>query len=145
MNARLLMGITLVLIGVFWNGSAPEAPDNKLQIVIEEPEKVLTDRWSEISRSITDSSDRTKLCIFNKTFAERVVEYKADAQQVNDVYVLAGKEVFGDSIKGKYDTLGTTTKEAMVLVLGEKNHNVTESEKRQLSKVFMAFAWSLNN
>jgi hypothetical protein len=145
MNVRLLIGIALVLIGVFWGGSSPEVPDNKPQIVIEEPEKVLIDQWSEMSRSITDSSDRIQLCIFNKTFADRVVKYKANAQQVNDVYVLAAKEVFGDSLKGKYEMLSVDIEKAMILILGEENHNVTEPEKRQLSKMFMAFAWNLNN
>jgi hypothetical protein len=144
MNARLLIGIVLVLVGVFW-GNTPDAPDDKPQIIIEKPDKVLTDKWSETSRSITDPSDRIQLCVFNKTFADRVVKYEADSQQVNDVYVLAAKEVFGDSIKGKYDMLGPAIKKAMVLILGEENHNVIESEKQELSKVFMAFAWNLNN
>jgi len=64
---------------------------------------------------------------------------------VNDVYVLAAKKVFGDSIKGKYDMLGPATKKAMILILGEENHSVIESEKQELSKLFMAFAWNLNN
>ena len=145
MNIRLLIGIALVLVGVFW-GNTPEAPpDDKSRIVIEEPEKVLIDQWSELSKSIIDPSDRIQLCVFNKTFADRVVNYKADAQQVNDVYVLAAREVFGDSIKGKYEMLGPDIQKAMTLALGEENHNVTESDKQKLSKMFMAFAWNLNN
>ena len=144
MNARLLIGIVLVLVGVLW-GNTPDAPDDKPQIIIEKPDKVLADKWSETSRSITDPSDRIQLCVFNKTFADRVVKYEANSQQVNDVYVLAAKEVFGDSLKGKYEMLSADTKKAMISILGEENHNVVESEKRELSKVFMAFAWNLNN
>ena len=145
MNTRLfLIGIVLVIVGVFW-GNTPDAPDNKPHIVIDKPDKVLTEQWSETSRSITDLSDRIQLCIFNKTFADRVVNYEADAQQVNDVYVFAAKEVFGDSIKGKYDMLSPATQKAMIQILGEENHNVTESDKQKLSKSFMAFAWNLNN
>ena len=144
MNARLLIGIVLVLVGVFWD-NAPDAPDNRLQIVTEKPEKVLIDQWSETAKSITDPIDRIKLCIFNKIFADRVVKYEADAQQVNDIYTLAAKEVFGDSLKGKYDMLGPATKKAMILILGEENHSIIESEKQELSKLFMAFAWNLNN
>jgi len=144
MNIRLLIGIILVLVGVFW-GNILYAPDDRPQIVTEKPEKVLIDRWSETSRSITDPSDRIKLCVFNKTFADRVVKYEADAQQVNDIYTLAAKEVFGDSLKGKYEMLSADTQKAMISILGEENHNVVESEKRELSKVFMAFAWNLNN
>ena len=144
MNVRLLIGIILVLVGVFWDNT-PDAPDNRPQIVTEKPEKVLIDQWSETAKSITDPIDRIKLCIFNKIFADRVVKYEADAQQVNDIYTLAAKEVFGDSLKGKYDMLGPATKKAMILILGEENHNVIESEKQELSKLFMAFAWNLNN
>ena len=144
MNIRLLIGIALVLVGVLW-GNTPDAPDEISQIIIEEPEKALIDQWSEVSKSITDPSDRTQLCIFNKTFADRVIKYEADTQQVNDIYTLAAKEVFGDSLKGKYKMLSPEVKKTMISILGEENHNVIESEKKKLRKVFMAFAWNLNN
>ena len=141
---RLLIGIALVLVGVLW-GNTPEVPDDRPQIIIEKPEKALIDQWSGVSKSITDPSDRTQLCIFNKTFADRVIKYEADTQQVNDIYTLAAKEVFGDSLKGKYKMLSPEVKKTMVSILGEENHNVIESEKKKLRKVFMAFAWNLNN
>ena len=67
------------------------------------------------------------------------------AQEVNDIYVFAAKEAFKDSLKGKYENLSKATKDAMVSILGEENHNVIETEKIDLSKTFMGFAWSLNN
>ena len=147
MNARLLIGIALMLVGLFWGeikNSIPDFPDNKPVILIEKPEASLIEGWSDTANSITDPKDRLYLCLFNKVFAERVLNYDADSQQINDVYVLAAKELFGSSIKGKYDRLAPATKRSMTGVLGEENHSVIESEKQKLNKVFLAFSWCLN-
>lgn len=148
MNFKLLIGIGLILVGVFWGNIKdiiPEIPDDKPIVIIERPEDSLIKRWSNVCESIEDPKDRESLCVFNKVFADRVVKYEADAQQINDVYVLAAKEVFGDSIRGKYDKLSSATQGSMVSILGEENHSVLESEKQELSKSFMAFAWCLDN
>ena len=73
------------------------------------------------------------------------MDYEAKAQQVNDIYVFAAKDLFGETLKGKYQELGPAVREAMVSVLGEENHDIVEPEKFDLSKKFMAFAWCLNN
>ena len=134
----------MVLIGVFWN-SINIMPDVKSPIDINKPTESLVNQWLETSDSITDSKDRLRLCVFNKAFAERVVGYDAEAQQVNDVYVLAAKEVFGDTLQGKYDKLAPAIQSAMGDILGEENHDIIEPEKGDLNKTFMAFAWCLNN
>ena len=147
MNARLLIGIALMVVGLFWGeikNSIPDFPNNKPAILIERPEASLIERWSDTANSITDPKDRLYLCLFNKVFAERVLKYDADSQQINDVYVLAAKELFGSSIKGKYGKLAPSTKRSMIGVLGEENHSVVESEKQKLNKVFLAFSWCLN-
>ena len=141
---RLLIGLALVLIGVFWD-SIDITPNVKPAIVIDKPEESLVNQWLETSDSITDSKDRIRLCIFNKTFAERVMRYDAEAQQVNDVYVLAAKEVFGDTLKGKYANLAPAIQSAMIAILGEENHDIIEPERGDLNKTFMALAWCLNN
>ena len=148
MNVRLLIGIAMVLTGVFWNNIKnviPEILDNNPVMVVEKPEDSLIDKWSEVSKSITDPKDKIYLCVFNKTFADRVIGYEATAQQVNDVYVLAAKRVFGDSLKGKYEKLAPATREAMISIIGEEDHSVIEPEKIDLNKIFLAFAWCLNN
>ena len=147
MNTRLLIGIALMVVGLFWSeikNSIPDFPDNKPTILIEKPEASLIEVWSDTANSITDPKDRLYLCMFNKVFAERVLRYDTDSQQINDVYVLAAKELFGSSIKGKYDKLAPSTKRSMTGVLGEENHSVVESEKQKLNKVFLAFAWCLS-
>ena len=141
---RVLAGVALVLIGVFWS-SISTILNNESQIVITKPTDVLIAQWAETSDSITDSKDRVRLCVFNKTFAERVIFYDAEAQQVNDVYVFAAKDVFGTTLKGKYSKLQPAIQGAMLSVLGEENHDIIEPEKGDLNKIFMAFAWCLNN
>ena len=145
---RLLAGFCLILVGFFWNdlGSIiPTIPDEDKKIIIEKPDIPNTENWDSISESITDPMDKLKLCIFNKTFAERVINYDATAQQINDVYVEAAKNLFGETLKGKYEKLGPATQSAMVSVLGEENHEATQEEKSTLNKKFMSFAWYLNN
>ena len=143
----LLLAILLILCGVFWESIKDIVPTipNTPQVVIEKPEESIINQWFEVSKSIDDENDRLFLCLFNKEFAERVLNYDVSAQDVNDVYVFAAKEVFGDSLKGKYEELSKATKDAMVSILGEENHEVIETEKIDLSKTFMGFAWSLNN
>jgi hypothetical protein len=143
----LVLAILLILCGVFWESIKDIVPTipNTPQVVIEKPEESIINQWFEVSKSIDDENDRLFLCLFNKEFAERVLNYDVSVQDVNDVYVFAAKEVFGDSLKGKYEELSKATKDAMVSILGEENHEVIETEKIDLSKTFMGFAWSLNN
>ena len=143
----LVLAILLILCGVFWESIKDIVPTipNTPQVVIEKPEESIINQWFEVSKSIDDENDRLFLCLFNKEFAERVLNYDVSAQDVNDVYVFAAKEVFGDSLKGKYEELSKATKDAMVSILGEETHDVIETEKIYLSKTFMGFAWSLNN
>ncbi len=151
MNIRVLIGVILILVGVFWgnlNKVTPVPPDNTPNVsvlTIDKPSEVLINQLSDTAKSITNPEDKIRLCVFNKVFADRLINYEADAQQINDVYVLAAKEVFQDSIKGKYEKLAPATKGLMVSVLGEENHKIVESEKEKLHKAFMAFAWCLNN
>ena len=143
----LVLAVLLILCGVFWESIKDIVPTipNTPQVVIEKPEESIINQWFEVSKSIDDENDRLFLCLFKKAFAEWVLNYYVSAQDVNDVYVFAAKEVFGDSLKGKYEELSKATKDAMVSILGEENHEVIETEKIDLSKTFMGFAWSLNN
>tara|TARA_B100000287_G_C20565376_1_gene754270 strand:- start:568 stop:1026 length:459 start_codon:yes stop_codon:yes gene_type:complete len=145
---RLLAGACLILIALFWNNLGdiiPTIPDEDEKIVIEKPDSDMIEEWNDVSDSITNSSDVLRLCIFNKVFADRVKNYEASAQQINDVYVEAAKNCFGETLKGKYNLLGPATEGAMASVLGQEDHKTTDFERSTLSKKFMAFAWNLNN
>ena len=146
---RLLLGVCLIACAIFWNDLGkiiPTIPDNNVPTIdIKKPNSVSIEEWQAVAESITDPEDKVRLCVFNKVFAERILGYDATAQQVNDIYVLAASYIFGDTLRGKYDDLGIAIRDAMISVLGEENHEIIETEKLELSKRFMAFAWCLNN
>ena len=145
---RLLIGFCMISVAFFWNDLGniiPTIPDEDNKIIIEEPDMAMVEEWDDVSNSITDPTDVLGLCVFNKVFAERVKDYDASAQQINDIYVEAAKNRFGETLKGKYELLGPATEGAMVSVLGEEDHKTTDFERLTLNKKFMAFAWNLNN
>ena len=85
------------------------------------------------------------LCIFNKLFGDRVVNYKTSQQELNDLYVLSAKNFFGDSIKNKYEELDKFLVDAIMEITGDDIHQLTEEEKESLQKTFYTIAWKLNN
>ena len=70
-------------------------------------------------------------------------KYNIDTQKINDIYVLAAKYFFEDSIKDKYDTLPEELKTLFKTVVGEDNHTITAEEKVALQNVFGGLAWRL--
>ena len=150
MRTRTIIGLAVILVGLFWvqiqEGIPDIVPDNVTPVVIDvdEPTQEIKDKVSSIADLITDEKDRINLCIFNKIFAERVKNYDADAQQINDVYTEAAKMFFGETLKGKYAGYGDGIKKLMSDILGNENHVLTQDEKNQLSAVFYGLAWHLN-
>ena len=145
---NVVFGLLIILIGIFWNDIRERIPDvvpPTPPIDIVDPDEDAIERVSPIAASITDSKDRINLCIFNKIFANRLLRYPTDAQQINDVYVLAAKDVFGSSLKGKYSSLGQSLTDLMRSVTSDDNHTLSTEEKEELSRYFMALAWCLEN
>jgi len=147
-RTRVIVGLFLVLIGFFWNNIINAIPkiDNKpVQVVkIDKPEQQILDKTEPIAKLVTDKNDKLNLCLFNDVFSKRLVSYKTDAQKMNDVYVEAGKNFFGDSIKGKYEGFSKSLDDLFISVLGVENHEVTENEKSTLSKTFSGLAYCLS-
>ena len=102
---RLLLGACLILAAVFWSDLEKiitTIPDgNRPNININKPDSLDVLNWEDVAGAIDSPEDRVRLCVFNKIFAERVLDYDADAQQINDIYVLAAKNTFGNTLKGK--------------------------------------------
>ena len=96
-----------------------------------------------ICDSITDPSDRAKLAIFNYEFANRVASYNANSQQVNDVYTLAGKTFFKNTLVDKYDGLAEKITGILKHVMGDENHELSQDEKNKLKEYFLGIAWVL--
>ena len=150
-NTRLLLGIVCIVMGLFWpniKDLVPEVrpePDPIPKIVIDKPNDSVLSKVSPVADLVTDDEDRINLAVFNNVFSERVDNYDADAQQVNDVYVEAAKNIFGDTLKGKYIGYGENINKLLESSLGTENHTVTANEKDNLSQNFKGLAYSLAN
>jgi len=146
---RTALGLLVVLVGLFlpqiqeW---IPDLiPDNpKPTITIEEPTQEIKDKTLKVAEKVTDTKDRLELCVFNKVFSERILQYDTDVQQVNDIYTESGKILFKDSLKGKYDGYGSGVISLISEITGVENHELTQSEKQQISQVFSGLAWNLS-
>lgn len=148
-TTRTLLGLLMVFIGLFLPQIQERIPDlipdkSVPSVVIREPTQEIKDKTLKVAQVVTDSKDRLDLCIFNKTFSERVLGYDADVQQLNDIYTESGKILFKDSLKGKYDGYGDGVISLISEIAGSENHQLTQSEKRQISDVFSGLAWNLS-
>ena len=120
----------------------PEPPPAKI-LNIDKPHEDVINRVEVFSELVTDPSDKAKLAIFNYEFAERVLDYNTTSQQVNDVYTLAGKMFFKDTLVDKYDGLAEEIVKLLKEIMGDDNHSLKEFEKAELNEYFMAVAWVL--
>jgi len=148
---KILISLLLMVYGVFGSelGSiipnivpSPEPPVAKI-LNISKPTEEIMDRVKVFSDLISDPDDRAKLAIFNYEFAERVVSYNTNSQQINDVYSLAGKNFFKSTMVDKYEGLSEEIVSLMQECVGEKNKSVTEDQKQKLHDYFMGVAWVL--
>lgn len=147
-----ILAILLLLYAVFGEGlfdklDKPEPkpePNPAAKILnIDKPSQDVIKVVQVFSNIVKDPNDRAKLAIFNHEFATRVIQYNTSVQQVNDVYVLAGKIFFKKSLVDKYDGLAENIKDLLASILTEENHVVTTEEKQKLNEYFMAVAWVL--
>ena len=143
-NIPCVIAIVCILVGLCWPVSTNTNIDNDTLLVnIAKPTTSILELVNPISNTVTDDTDRVKLAIFNQEFATRVKTYEVDAQQVNDVYVLAGSLFFENSLRGKYKNLDTMMIELIQKSTSDDNHKLTTAEKEELSSSFMGLSWSL--
>lgn len=150
MNGRII-AVVLLLYSVFGNGLLdgldfplvnPIIPEVSI-IDVQKPSQDVLEKVQIFKDLITEEEDRQRIAIFNYEFSKRVVGYETSSQQINDVYSLAGKLFFSNSIVGKYDGLAENIVRLMEDVLTDENHTVSEEEKSLLSKYFAGVAWVL--
>lgn len=149
MNKKVL-AIILLIYSVFGGGlldlldrpTPNPTPPAKI-LNIDTPSKEVQESVQAFSDLITDPSDRAKIAIFNYEFANRVLNYSAEVQQVNDVYSLAGKTFFKGSVVDKYENLAEEIVSLMEKSMGEENHILTQEEKQSVHDNFMGVAWVL--
>ena len=140
----------LLAYGVFGGGlldlldkPTPPEPEPAKILNIDTPSTPVLNRVKIFSKLITDPTDRAKLAIFNYEFASRVSSYNASSQQVNDVYTLAGKTFFNNTLVDKYDGLAEQITDILSDIMGDENHELTKDEKNKLKEYFLGIAWIL--
>jgi hypothetical protein len=121
----------------------PTPPEPVVILNIDKPSQEIMDSVKVLSAFVTDPSDRAKIAIFNYEFATKVKGYETNLQQVNDVYTLAGKIFFKEELVGKYKGLGDAIIKLISKLVSDNNHDLTQTEKDQISEHFMGLSWSL--
>lgn len=147
-----ILAILLLVYSVFGGGlfdllDKPEPkPEPVVEILnIDRPSDEVINRVKEFSDLITDPNDRAKIAIFNHEFATRVMDYSTTSQQINDVYALAGKLFFKQTLVDKYDGLAEKIVDLLEEILSDENHAVSMGEKKKLNEYFMGVAWVLTH
>jgi hypothetical protein len=147
LNLKTIIGLALICIGLLLppHIKINNVDNNNIAILnIDKPTETILSIVAPISSVVTDPTDRAKLAIFNQDFANRVKNYDADTQQINDLYSIAASEFFGSSLDNKYKNLDVLLVELIkTCCSGEDNHKLTQEEKDKLSSHFMGLAWSL--
>lgn len=147
---KRFLALVLVVYGVFGTGwldlldrPLPDPKPPAKILTIQTPSEIVQKRVEIFANLISDPTDKAKIAIFNYDFAQRVVNYETTAQQVNDVYSLAGKMFFNNTLVDRYEGLS----EEIVLLLKEcmtdENHVLTQDEKQKLNEYFTGVAWIL--
>lgn len=146
--SKYILIIVLLTYGVFGSDifklyNPQPAPEPISILNVNTPTEQIIERVKVFNKLITDPSDRAKIAIFNYEFANRVSNYSTDNQQVNDVYTLAAKIFFENSLVDKYDGLAENITSLMQEIISDDNHNLTIEEKYKLRDYFMGVAWTL--
>lgn len=145
------IAVLLIMYGIFGNSlfnpnnpkPTPPSPPVVSILNIDKPTDEVLSKVQKFSDLVTDPTDRAKFAIFNHQFAKNVLGYESQLQQVNDVYTLAGKNFFKESIRGKYKELPDMIVWLIQDTTTDENHVLTPSEKNQISENFMGVAWVL--
>jgi hypothetical protein len=141
LNLNTLVGILLIAAGLVL--SRPSIDKDLINLNIEKPSVNVLEIVKPVSKLVTDPTDKAKFAIFNQEFAKRVINYKADIQQVNDVYVLAASSFFKDSLHDKYKDLDVKLVNLFKNITTEDNHKLSQEELTKISEYFMGLSWSL--
>ena len=145
-----IIALLLITFGVFGTSFLDlldkPLPKPEPQVSILEIDKPSEDTLALVKKYgdlIKDPNDRARIAIYNYEFATRVRAYDTSLQQLNDVYVLAGKTFFKDSLVGKYEGLADMLIQQIQNITTDEDHKLTQGEKDEISKQFMAIAWVL--
>jgi hypothetical protein len=146
-----IIAIALILYAIFGSGLVDllknikpiPQPQPASILNIDKPTNDVILRVERFSNLITDPTDRAKIAIFNYDFANRIKTWNTNNQQVNDVYTLAGKIFFQESLVNKYSGLSTEITDLLKELLTDDNHVLSEEEKNKVNQYFSGIAWVL--
>lgn len=141
LNLNTIVGILLIAAGLVLY--RPAIDKDLINLNIDEPSASVLEIVKPVSQLVTDPTDKAKFAIFNQEFAKRVINYKADIQQINDVYVLAASAFFKDSLRDKYEDLDVKLVDLIKSITTEDNHKLSQEELTKISEYFMGLSWSL--
>lgn len=126
------------------NPIVPDEVDEVEAIInVDKPSEGILTLVSPVAKLVTEIEDRAKLALFNYEFANRIVSYNTDVQQVNDLYSKAGEFFFDKAMKGKYEGYATGLKSLIQSVTTDDNHILSMDEKQRLKDLFNGLAWAL--
>lgn len=146
------IAVLLILYAIFGNSlfisdnivPKPQPEPVPVSIInVDKPNESVLVKVQKFSDLITDPTDRAKLAIFNYEFANRVTKYNTDLQKLNDVYVLAAKTFFKDSLKNKYQLLPEMIVSLIQDTTTDENHILTPNELQSINENFAGVAWVL--
>lgn len=142
-----IIGVILIVIALF-PANIPNIiptpnPKPTINLDVEKPTQDIIDLVTPLNDLITDPEDRVNLAVFNYVFSKRIGSYDIDVQKLNDLYVLAGENFFGDSINGKYKDLYLKIQELFEHSLGSENHVLSADEKVSLKNTFGGLSWRM--
>ncbi len=148
---KKILCVVLLVYGVFGTGwldlldvNFPKPKPAPAKILnVDTPSEDVQKRVQIFSELVTNPDDKAKLAIFNYEFSQRITEYKANAQNVNDVYTIAGKTFFQQSLVNKYEGLNEEIVSLLTECMTDENHVLTQDEKNNLHEYFMGVAWFL--
>lgn len=147
---NLLFGIFIILYGVFGKTISENLSIiNEIEVIdlyIEEPSEAILNQTAGISKIIAEQEDRISFAVFNKVCSDRMQQWpEVNQQNLNDIYVLAAKKYFGNSINGKYEGLSDFVVDNIESVSGEDIHVLSESEIKQIAELLRGMSWNLVN
>lgn len=151
-KAKTLLAVVIFLV-LFLDistirGIIDKASKKEVVVSVEpKPTDNAVDLTKPIATLITDKEDRATLAVFNYEFAKRLSSYSdvINTQQLQDIYVAAGSDVYGKTLSSKYESLGTKLIGLMKGVIGEEEHIISKEETDSLSDVFRGLSWNLSN
>jgi len=151
MKFRLLIGLALVLIGLFGESLWESAkkinwPEPEVPVTIVEPSMELKTLVQPIVDEDISSEDAALMSAFFEELASVVAndtQFIQNTGQFRVFNVTAGGLNFNKQLKDKYENLGENIDAAIMEAMGKENVPMDDEKRSGLAEVLMAIAWGV--